>query len=79
MTEHNGGGSGLAAWVAGIGVGLVWIAMAAASLYSAARGYANHRYDWGLAWGLVGVLLLAAGIAALVGTWWHRTRVLSRD
>jgi hypothetical protein len=50
--------------------------MAATSLWSSARGYLNGRSDWGLAWLLVGILLLAAGIAAMVGTWWHQTRVL---
>jgi hypothetical protein len=48
--------------------------MAVTSFWSAARGFANDRSDWGIAWGLVGILLLAAGIAAMVGTWWHQTR-----
>jgi hypothetical protein len=61
---------------AGFGIGVLWLVMAATSLWSSARGYLNGRSDWGLAWGLVGVLLLAAGIAAMVGTWWHQTRVL---
>jgi hypothetical protein len=56
-------------------IGLLWVAMAVTSLVSAARGYGNHRYDWGLAWGLVGLLLLGAGLAAMVATWWHLTRV----
>jgi hypothetical protein len=67
------------ALAAGFGIGLLWLAMAATSLWSSIRGYTNHRLDWGLAWGLVGVLLLAAGIAALVGTWWHLTRVVPHD
>lgn len=67
------------ALVAGFGVGILWIVMAVTSLWSAARGYANDRSDWGLAWGLVGVLLLAAGIAAIVATWWHLTRVTAED
>jgi hypothetical protein len=58
----------------GFGIGIFWWIMAATSLWSAARGYANHRYDWGLAWGLVGLLLAAAGTAAMVGTWWHLSR-----
>lgn len=49
--------------------------IAIASLVSAARGFQNERLDWGFGWGLIGVLLLAAGVAALVGTWWHQTRV----
>lgn len=59
----------------GFGIGVLWLIMAGTSLWSAARGYANERYDWGLAWGLIGVLLAAAGIAAMVGTWWHLTRI----
>lgn len=61
--------------VAGATVGVLWIAMAVTCLVSSARGYAHGRLGWGLAWLLVGVLLLAAGTAALVGTWWHLNRV----
>ena len=56
-------------------IGLLWIAMAAAALWSSVRGYANDRSGWGLGWGLVGGFLLAAGLAALIGTWWHHYRV----
>lgn len=59
----------------GFGIGIFWWVMAVTALWSSARGYANERYDWGLAWGLVGALLLAAGTIAMVGTWWHLTRV----
>jgi hypothetical protein len=69
----------LLAIVPGFVIGILWIAMAAAALYSAARGYAHDRSDWGLGWGIVGVFLLAGGIAALVGTWWHNFRVVSRS
>jgi hypothetical protein len=61
---------------AGFGIGLLLLGLGVASLWSAARGFLNQRHDWGLAFGLVGVLLAAAGVAALVGTWWHQTRVL---
>jgi hypothetical protein len=64
---------------AGFGIGILWLLMAGTCLWSSFRGYANDRPDWGLAWGLVGVLLAAAGIAAMVGTWWHQTRVLVDD
>ena len=60
-----------AALAVGFGIGLLWLLMAGTCLWSAARGYLNHRYDWGLVWGLVGLLLAAAGIAAMVGTWRH--------
>jgi tryptophan-rich sensory protein len=69
----------LLAIVPGFVIGILWIALAAAALYSAARGYAHDRSDWGLGWGIVGVFLLAGGIAALVGTWWHNFRVVSRS
>jgi Na+-driven multidrug efflux pump len=59
----------------GFGIGVLWLLMAGTSLFSSYRGYANDRHDWGLVWGLVGLLLLGAGIAAMVGTWWHLTRV----
>jgi hypothetical protein len=57
----------------GFGIGILWLIMAGTSLWSAVRGFGNDRADWGVAWGLVGVLLLAAGIASMVGTWWHQT------
>jgi hypothetical protein len=61
---------------AGFGIGVLWLLMGGTSVWSAIRGYANGRSDWGLAWMLVGILLIAAGIAAMAGTWWHQTRVL---
>ena len=66
------------AWVPGLVIGALLLAMAYITLASSIRGYANQRSDWGLGWGLVGVFLLAAGLAALVGTWWHNARV-ARD
>jgi len=63
-----------AALATGFGIGILWVVMAVTSFWSAARGFANDRSDWGIAWGLVGILLLGAGIAAMVGTWWHQTR-----
>jgi hypothetical protein len=63
---------------AGFGIGIVWILLGGMALWSAVRGYMNERHDWGLAFLLVGLLLTAAGTAALVGTWWHQTRVLRR-
>jgi hypothetical protein len=59
----------------GIVIGVLWLLMAGASIWSAARGASNGREDWALAWGLVGGLLLVAGVAAIVGSWWHETRV----
>ena len=48
---------------------------AVSPLATVARGYLNDRYDWALLWGLVGALLLGAGLAAMIGTWWHLTRI----
>jgi len=59
----------------GFGVGILWLLMAATCFWSATRGYLNQRYDWGLLWGLVGLLLTAAGLGSIIGTWWHLTRV----
>ena len=59
----------------GIVVGVLWLLMAGTSIWSAMRGAANDREDWALAWGLVGGLLLVAGLAAIVGSWWHENRV----
>jgi hypothetical protein len=63
---------------AGFGLGAVYIVLSLLALLSAARGLSNDRGDWALGWGLVGVLLLAAGIVAIVGTWWHHNRVVKR-
>jgi hypothetical protein len=59
----------------GFGIGVLWWLMAGTAYWSAFRGYSNDRYDWGLAWALIASLLLAGGTAAMVGTWWHLTRV----
>jgi hypothetical protein len=59
---------------AGFGIGIVWIVLAVLALSSAFRGFANTRADWGVAYTLVGLLLAAAGIAAIVGTWLHLTQ-----
>lgn len=66
----------MVAWASGIIVGLLWIAMALACIVSGLQGYGNDRGDWGLAWTLIGTLLLVAGIAAIAGTWWHQQHVL---
>lgn len=63
------------AWLPGLVIGLLWLAMAFVTLASSIRGYGNARSDWGLGWGLVGFFLLVGGLSALVGTWWHNTRV----
>lgn len=75
MAHDNQPTYSTAALATGFGVGLIWIVMAITALWSSVRGYLNQRDDWGLAWGLIGVLLLAAGVAAIVATWWHETRV----
>ncbi len=59
----------------GFGIGIFWIVMAVTALWSSVRGYTNHRYDWGLMWAIIGILLLAAGTLSMVATWWHLTRV----
>lgn len=73
MAEHDHSANKLAI-AAGFGIGVLWIAMALWCLYSAIAGFSDNRPDYGLAWSLVGVLLLAAGSAALIGTWWHQLR-----
>lgn len=60
---------------AGIVIGVLWLAMAIASLLSAFQGLANGRSDWWLAWFLVGVLLAAAGLASIGATLWHQFKV----
>jgi len=70
---HNGKPNMLAL-AAGFGIGVLWIAMALWCLFSAMNGFSNHRPDYGAAWTLVGVLLLGAGAASIVGTWWHVLR-----
>jgi hypothetical protein len=60
-------------------IGLLWLAMAAAALRSSVQGLTVDRPDWGLGWGLVGILLLAAGLSAIIGTWNHQYRVLKDE
>jgi hypothetical protein len=75
MADHPGP-QNVTALAAGFGIGLLWVVFAVTALISAFRAYGNDRSDWFNVWGLVGLLLLAAGIAAMVGTWWHQTRVI---
>lgn len=63
----------------GGGIGLLWIAMAVLSLASAGAGWQRGRFDWLMGWGLVGGLLLLAGVAAAAGTWNHLYRVLREE
>lgn len=62
---------------AGFVVGIIWIAMALAALWQSHWGSSNGRGDWALAWGLVGFLLLAAGVSAIAGALHHRSLVRS--
>lgn len=79
MDRDRGALGRKAALGTGIIIGVLWIAMAAVSLWSSARGFLHDRLDWGIGWGLVGVLLLAAGLAAIIGAWWHEYRVRRPD
>ena len=60
------------ALAAGFGIGVIWIAMALWCWISSIRGFNDNRSDYGLIWAVVGTLLLGAGLAALIGTWWHQ-------
>jgi hypothetical protein len=73
-SQHARPPQNTAALGTGFGIGILWWVMGITSLWSSFRGYGNDRYDWGLAWGLIGLLLLAAGTAAMVGTWLHLSR-----
>lgn len=57
---------------AGFGIGITWIALALWCLAAGFKGYSNDRTDYGLVWTMVGLLLLGAGSAALIGTYWHQ-------
>lgn len=60
------------ALAAGFGIGVLWILTALWCLISGFKGFSHSREDYGLVWTLVGVLLLGAGSAAIVGTYWHQ-------
>ena len=57
---------------AGFGIGALWILMALWCLKSGIAGFSDSREDYGLVWTVVGVLLLGAGVASIVGTYWHQ-------
>lgn len=59
----------------GLLIGALWVATALGILWVASKGAAHDESGWLLGFGLVGTLLLAAGVAALFGTWWHHARV----
>jgi hypothetical protein len=63
--------------IVGFGTGVTWIVAALYTLMRAFGGISNDRYDYGVAWTTAGLLLLAAGVAALIGTWWHHVRPAS--
>lgn len=65
--------------IIGGGIGVLWLAMAAATFLTAYNGWANQRPDWAFGWGLVGVLLTLAGGSAIVGTWLHQYRLREHD
>jgi hypothetical protein len=71
---HNGDQPNRLALLAGFSIGFLWIAMAIFLLMRSLGGLNNHRPDYGLAWGLAGVLLFAAGVASILGTYWHNLR-----
>jgi hypothetical protein len=60
------------ALILGLGTGALWIALSILLYVSASHGFANGREDWGVGWSLVATLLLGAGLAAIIGTLWHR-------
>jgi hypothetical protein len=62
------------ALLTGFGIGVTWIAAALYTLVRAMGGFGTSRPDYGVAWTAVGILLLAAGCAAVIGTWWHQLR-----
>lgn len=64
---------------AGFGIGGLWILLAIAALRSSAQGFGFDRLDWGVGWGLIGLLLLAAGSCAIGATLWHFKRVRSYE
>lgn len=74
-TTHHQLPRNLPALATGFGIGVLWLLMAGTCFWSAVRGYQNQRADWGVLWGLVGLLLTGAGLGAIIGTWWHLTRI----
>ncbi len=75
MAADSAHSPNVVALASGTIVGVLWLAMAIASLVSAFQGLANGRSDWWLAWFLVGILLAAAGLSAIGATLWHELRV----
>lgn len=60
------------ALAAGFGIGVTWIGLALWCFMAALKGFGDSRSDYGVVWSIVALLLLGAGLAALVGTWWHQ-------
>ncbi|MGQ0813798.1 MAG: hypothetical protein ACT4O1_04975 [Gemmatimonadota bacterium] len=68
----NGNEPNKLALAAGFGIGAAWTAMALWCIAAGIEGFRAGRSDYGLIWTVVGVLLLGAGGAAAIGTWWHQ-------
>ena len=62
------------ALLTGFSIGGIWVLAALYTIVRALGGFGDSRPDYGVAWITTGVLLLAAGVAAIVGTWWHQLR-----
>ncbi|HSL70381.1 MAG TPA: hypothetical protein VK864_09075, partial [Longimicrobiales bacterium] len=61
VMAHNGKQPNRLALLTGFGIGGLWVVSALFCLYSAYRGFADHRPDYGMSWSLAGTLLLGAG------------------
>jgi hypothetical protein len=57
--------------ILGMGVGVLYLGLAAGAFMRASRGYADGHVDYGFWWMVVTALLGIAGLGALVGTWIH--------
>ncbi|HLU25131.1 MAG TPA: hypothetical protein VKZ58_05450 [Longimicrobiales bacterium] len=78
MAQGHASGQSTVPAIIGFAIGIILVLLGFIALSSSARGFGQGLADWGVGYGLVGVLILAAGCAAIVGTWWHRTRVVGR-
>jgi hypothetical protein len=55
----------------GFVVGLVWLVFAVGAFRNSMAGWGAQASDLGFWWGVIGVLLTIAAVAALFGTWIH--------
>lgn len=64
--------------ILGMGVGAIYLVIAFGAFRRATAGWSEGHADLGFWWTVIAVLLTIAALGALIGTWLHTQRSVSR-